>query len=417
MAQLSDDCFAFGGALLPLAEARAQIEQLFRPVVGIETVATRQAIGRVLASDITAPIDVPPQANSAVDGYAFRHADLASEGPTTLALQGRTAAGQRPALVAAGFASRIFTGAVLPRGLDTVMMQEDCAATDASVTLPPGLRAGANARPAGEDIAAGARALAVGRRLTPPDLALLAALGLARIPVRAPLRVTVFSTGDELMDPPGPLAPGRIYDANRAMLLALLTRLGAVVTDGGILPDSVQDTVEHLRQAASCSDLILTSGGVSTGDEDHVRAAMAASGRVAFWRVAIKPGRPVALGEVRMGAGHVPLLGLPGNPVAALVTFSALGRPLFDRLSGARFVPPPSLWAVSGFAYSKKLGRLEYVRVTLDAAGVAHRYPKEGAGIITSLTESDALMALPEAMTRLQPGDVAPVIPMGLLHG
>lgn len=417
MAQLSDDCFAFGGALLPLGEARNRIETLFRPVAGIETVVLRQAIGRVLASDITAPIDVPPQANSAVDGYAFRHADLAAEGPTILAVQGRTAAGQLPPLVGTGFASRIFTGAVMPRGLDTVMMQEDCELTDHSVTLPAGLRLGANARPAGEDIAAGARALGVGRRLMPPDLALLAALGLARVPVRAALRVTVFSTGDELMDPPGPLAMGHIYDANRAMLLALLTRLGATVIDGGILPDAVEATADALRRAAAECDLILTSGGVSTGEEDHVRAAMAACGRLAFWRVAIKPGRPVALGEVRAGQGHVPLLGLPGNPVAALVTFSALGRPLFDRLAGARFVPPPSLRAVSGFAYSKKLGRLEFVRVALDEAGVAHRYPKEGAGIITSLTESDALLALPEEMTRLQPGDLAPVIPLGLLHG
>lgn len=418
MAQLTDDCFAFGGALLPLAEAQARIAALFRPVTGIETATLRAAIGRVLASDVTAPIDVPPQPNSAVDGYAFRHADLAAEGATTLAVHGRTAAGQRPAAVPPGHASRIFTGAVMPRGLDTVMMQEDCIATDTSVTLPGGLKRGANARPAGEDIAAGSRALCAGRRLMPPDLALAAALGLARLPVRAPLRVAVFSTGDELSDPPqtpgqAKLAPGRIFDANRAMLLGLLTRLGAVVEDGGILPDRADATAAALSQAAARCDLMLTSGGVSTGEEDHVRSAIAAAGRLAFWRVAIKPGRPVALGEI---AG-VPLLGLPGNPVAALVTFQALGRPLFDRLAGGVYAPPPALRAASGFGYRKKPGRLEYVRVTLDADGVAHRYPKEGAGIITSLTESDALMVLPEAMTQLQPGDTAPVIPLGLLHG
>jgi molybdopterin molybdotransferase len=413
MAQLTDDCFAFGGALLPLADAQARIAGLFEPVIGIETLALREASGRILAHDMVAPIPLPPQANSAVDGYAFAHADLSADGPTTLKLQGRTAAGQSPAIVAAGHASRIFTGAVMPAGLDTVMMQEDCEAASGSVILAPGLKRGANARPQGEDIAKGATALPAGRRLMPPDLALLAGLGLTEAAVRRRLRVTVFSTGDELADPPGPLLPGRIFDANRAMLLALLQRLGADSRDGGILPDNAGATARALRDAADESDLLITSGGVSTGEEDHVRTAIAAAGRLEFWRVAIKPGRPVALGTL----GSTPLLGLPGNPVAALVTFQALGRPLFDRLAGATYRPPPTLRAIAGFSYRKKIGRLEYVRVTLDADGTAHRYPKEGAGIITSLTESDALMALPENMTQLSPGDAAPIIPMGLLHG
>ncbi len=413
MAQLSDDCFAFGGALLPLADAQARIAALFAPVTGTEAVALRATTGRILAQDVRAGINLPPQLNSAVDGYAFRHADLAPGGPTRLALDGRMAAGQLPAPVAPGHACRIFTGAVMPDGLDTVMMQEDCTVDANAIVLPDGLKRGANARPVGEDIATGQMALAAGRRLMPPDLALLAGLGHANVDVRTPLRVAVFSTGDELIDPPAKLAPGQIYDANRMMLLGLLTRLGAVVTDGGILPDRADATASALREAAGNHDLLLTSGGVSTGEEDHVRAAIEAAGRLAFWRVGIKPGRPVALGEI---AG-TPLLGLPGNPVAALVTFSCLGRPLFDRLSGGVYAPPPAFRAISGFAYRKKAGRLEFVRVTIDAEGVAHRYPKEGAGIITSLTESDALMALPETMTTLTPGQTAPVIPLGLLHG
>ena len=413
MAQLTDDCFAFGGALMPLAEAQTRIADLFAAVTAIETVELRQAAGRILAEPALARVDLPPQTNSAVDGYAYCHADLIGTMPAALPLHGRTAAGQPAAVVPPGHASRIFTGAPMPVGLDTVMMQEDCATTTTDVTLSPGLRIGANVRPVGEDVALGSLALPAGRRLTPPDLALLAALGNASVAVRTRLRVTVFSTGDELANPPGPLASGKIFDANRVMLLSLLDRLGAVVSDGGILRDDLAGTAEALQRAAACCDLLITSGGVSTGEEDHVRAAIEACGRLEFWRVAIKPGRPVALGTV----SGVPLLGLPGNPVAALVTFSALGRPLFDRLAGSVYRPPPVMRAVAGFAYRKKLGRLEYVRVTLDGNGVAWRYPKEGAGIITSLTESDALMALPETMAALSPGDLATIVPLALLHG
>jgi molybdopterin molybdotransferase len=259
----------------------------------------------------------------------------------------------------------------------------------------------------------GAVALPAGRRLAPPDLGLLAALGLAEVAVRTPLRVALFSTGDEITDPPLPLAVGQVYDANRFMLAALLHRLGVRVSDGGILPDDPAATRTALRQAAMQADLVLTSGGVSTGEEDHVRTAIGAAGSLTFWRVAIKPGRPVALGDV----GGTPLLGLPGNPVAALVTLAAIGRPLIDRLAGARYVPPPRFPLHSAFAYRKKRGRREYVRVQLDDRGLAHRYPKEGAGIITSLTESDALMELPEEITTVAPGDVAPCIPLGLLYG
>ncbi len=412
MAQLSDDCFAFGGALLPLAEAQARMAALFSCVAGTETVPPEA--GRILAAPVVAAIDLPPETNSAVDGYAIRHADLLGGTDSLLPLEGRVAAGDgAPGVLLPGAAMRVFTGAVLPAGADTVMMQEDCEERAGGVLIRPGIRLGANRRPAGEDVATGEAALEAGRRLTPPDLALLAALGVTRVAVRQRLRVAVFSTGNELIDPPSPLSPGRIYDANRSMLLAMLGLLGVRPVDGGILPDDADATADALRRAAGRVDLVVTSGGVSTGEEDHVRAALTRIGSLAFWRVAIKPGRPVAVGEI---AG-TPMIGLPGNPVAALVTFAALGRPLLDRLAGAAYVPPPRFQVASGFAYRKKLGRREYVRVTLGADGVARRFPKEGAGIITSITRSDALMELPEDMTTMAPGDMAPCIPLALLHG
>lgn len=414
MAQLSDDCFAFGGALLTLAEAQARIAATHAVRAGTETVGLGAAVGRVLAADAVAPRDLPPCDNSAVDGFAVWFDDLLPDRPTVLPIHGRAAAGTTPAgPLPRGRALRIFTGAVMPEGVDTVMMQEDCAVSGSDVTVQPGIKRGANRRCAGEDVAGGAVAIAAGRRLMPPDIGLLAALGLDRVGVRTRLRVTLFSTGDELAEPPALLRRGQVYDANRAMLGALLHRLEAEVQDGGILPDAQAATAAALRAAAARSDLVITSGGVSTGEEDHVRAAIEAIGQLAFWRVAMKPGRPVALGAL----DGTPLLGLPGNPVAALLTFAAIGRPLLDRLAGATYVPPLRLTVPSGFAYRKKAGRREYVRVQIGADGLARRYPKEGAGILTSLTESDALMELPEEMTALAPGECVACIPLGLLHG
>ncbi len=414
MAQLGDDGFAFGGTLLSLEAAQARIAAAYAVAAGSETVPLAEAAGRVLAQDVVAPLDLPPADNSAVDGFALYADDLAADAPTTLPLHGRAAAGAMPAgLLPRGRALRIFTGAVMPAGADTVMMQEDCTLEAGLVTVRPGIRRGANLRLAGEDIACGAVALAAGRRLMPPDIGLLAALGFSRVEVREKLRVVVFSTGDEIAAPPAPLRPGQTYDANRPMLAALLRRLGVEPIDGGILPDRPAATEAALRTAAGRCDLVIASGGVSSGEEDHVRAAIEAVGRLEFWRVAIKPGRPVALG----GLAGTPLLGLPGNPVAAFVTFMAIGRPLLDRLAGAVFLPPPRFFLRSGFSCRKKPGRREYLRVQIDAGGVARRYPKEGAGILTSLTESDALMELPEEMTALAAGDPVACIPLGLLYG
>lgn len=417
MAQLSDDCFAFGGRLLPLAEAQARIAAGFSCRAEPEHVPLAAALGRVLAADVTAALSVPPQANSAVDGYALHYDDLVPDRPTVLKLAGRATAGH-PLVgpVPRGTVARIFTGAVMPPGPDTVLMQEDCAATDTEVTVPPGIRRGANRRLAGEDILQGERALAAGRRLTPADLALLAALGRTDVAVRRRLRVALFSTGDEVQEAGEDLRPGRIYDANRVMLAALLARLDVAVTDGGILPDDAPAIRAALARAAPAHDLVLTSGGVSSGEEDHVRGAIEAVGTLAFWRVGIKPGRPVALGSL----GETPLLGLPGNPVAALVTFITIGRTVLDALAGARAERLPRFPVPSAFAWRKKRDRREFLRVLLEddqGAPRAKIFPKEGAGIITSLTGSDALAELPEGVTTIAPGDPLACIPLRLLYG
>jgi molybdopterin molybdotransferase len=418
MAQLSDDAFAFGGPLMTVAEARALFAERLSPVVGDETVSLAQVDGRVLASDLTSPLSLPPFDNSAVDGYAVRFDDLAQNGETRLPVGGRLAAGAAADLNgAAGSAVRIFTGAPMPPGFDTVFMQEDVRAEGGSVVLPAGLGRGANRRLAGEDLPEHGVALRGGRRLSPADVALVAALGVADVMVRDRLRVGVFSTGDEVVEPGRPLGPAKLYDANRFMLLALLGRIGCAASDLGILPDEPGALSRALEGAAAGHDLLITSGGVSTGEEDHVKAAVEAAGALTFWRVGIKPGRPVAMGVVRGAA----FIGLPGNPVAAFVTFVQLARPLIARLAGEDFQPPLAVPVRSAFAYRKKEGRREYVRVRLEAHAdgsiVAHKHPREGAGVITSLTETQGLVELPEELTRLAAGDSVGFLPYAALIG
>lgn len=413
MAQLSDDCLAFGD-LVSVDAAWALIAERVRPVAEVERVALDAADGRVLAEAVVAPIPLPPFDNAAVDGYAVRHADLAADG-TRLPVVGRLAAGGVPVAAAPGTATRIFTGAPMPPGLDTVFMQEDVEVTGGDVLLPAGLARGANRRLAGEDLAAGAPALPVGRRLLPQDVALLAALGLDGVQVRRRVRVGVFSTGDEVAAG-GVLGPGRLHDANRPMLLALLGRLGCRASDLGVMRDDREAVARALAEAAPDHDLLLTSGGVSAGEEDHVRGAVeAAGGHLAFWRLAIKPGRPVAMGEV----GEAAFIGLPGNPVAVFVTFARIARAVIARLAGERLDPPRALPVRAGFAYRKKAGRREYVRVRLgeirDGLAVATKHPRDGAGVITSLTETDGLVELGEDVRAVATGDVVGFIPYAAL--
>ena len=413
MAQLSGDCFAFGGAPLTLEAARAVIEARMGPVDGTEQVGLHQADGRVLAADLAAPVDLPPFDNSAVDGYAVRLAGL--EAGKRLPVLGRLAAGMPAQPLAEGSARRIFTGAAVPPGADTVFMQEDVHLDAGHMEVPPGLRPGANIRPRGEDIARGAVALRAGLRLRPQDLALAAALGITTLAVRRPVRMALFSTGNELVEPGAPVGTAQRCDSNRVLLAAMARRAGAQVTDCGILPDRLDAITDALRQAARGHDLVLTSGGVSAGEEDHVRTAVEAMGRLVFWRLGVKPGRPVAMGDL----DGVPFMGLPGNPVAAFVTFAQLVRPIIAALAGSRFQPPPALHVPAAFPHRKKAGLREYVRARMlpsaDGGPVAHKHGVDGSAILTSLTETDGLVELAEDITQVSPGDVVAFLPYGLL--
>jgi molybdopterin molybdotransferase len=410
MAQLSDDCFAFSGPLLRLEDMERMIGERISAVDETGRVPLHGARGRVTAVDVTAPVDLPPFDNSAVDGYAVRHADLRADGDTRLAVAGRLTAGHAADLrLGRGQAIRIFTGAAMPEGADTVFMQEDVTVDGADVVVPRGLKRGANRRLAGEDVPAGQVVLPAGTVLEAQHVALAAALGLTAIEVRRRLKVAIFSTGDEVAEPGNSRGGAAIYDSNRFLLVELLERLGALVTDLGILRDEPEALARALGEAAATHDLVLTSGGVSTGEADHVRSAVERVGSLVFWRVAIKPGRPVAMGVIRGGNAHTAaFVGLPGNPVAVFVTFVLVVKPLLRRLAGAR---PQALVAVpvrAAFAYRKKKDRREYVRVALRQAGdgeiEAVKHPQDGAGILTSLTETDGLLEFPEDVTSIEPG-------------
>ena len=417
MAQLSNDCFAFGDKPLTLEEAHQFIAARVSPVGEVEHMPLLACDGRVLAADIRAQSPLPAFFNAAVDGYAVQHGQLSTSGPTHLPIVGRLQAGA-PSLTAlqAGTAMRIFTGAPMPPGADTVFMQEDVIVEVGVAHLPAGLKCGANARPAGEELAAGALALHAGTRLLPQHLALAAGIGFAMLPVRRCVRAAIFSTGDELREPGNALAGAAVYDTNRVMLAALLARLGVAVTDLGVLSDDILVVRRALREAAASHDLIITSGGVSTGEADFIKSAVEAEGRLDHWRFAIKPGRPLAMGVI----GGAAFAGLPGNPVAVFVTFTQVVRALIAALGGEAWQAPRWLPVCAGFTYAKKIGRVEFVRVSLEydtGSSVARRYPIEGAGIISSLTHTDGLVRLPLDMTQVSLGDALDYAPFSALLG
>lgn len=407
MAQLSDDCFAFGGPMMSVDEAVGLIAARVTPVVDVETVTLARADGRILARDVVAPLPLPPFTNSAVDGYAIASRDLPQKQEQAFPVTGRVqAGGASQAPVMPGQAMRIFTGAPMPDGTDTVFMQEDVRIDGDKVVLPAGLKPGANVRPAGEDIPSGSAALKAGQRLRPQDVALAAAFGLTQLDVVRRLRIAVFSTGDELASPGEARAAAQLFDSNRFMLMAMLARLGCEVSDLGIIRDDRTKLARALQDVAGSHDLILTTGGVSTGEEDHVKGSVESVGRLVLWRMAIKPGRPVAMGII---AG-TPFIGLPGNPVASFVTFVHVVRPTILALSGARPEPLLPMSVRAAFSYKKKIARREYVRVTLrkaaDGALEAVKFPREGAGLLSSLADTDGLVELGEDVTQVSPGEM-----------
>lgn len=418
MAQLSDDCFAFDGPLMPLDEALARLAETIRPSVDSETCPLDRAVGRFASASVIASRNVPPYANSAVDGYAVAFSGLNPDTETEMPVIGRVAAGHplgRP--VKPNEAARIFTGAPLPDGVDTVMMQEDCTVEGDKVRLRPGIRKGSNARDAGEDVPEGASILSPGLTLTPQSIGQLAAQGLTDVPVYKPLRVAVFSTGDEVAEPGRPAEPGQLYDSNRHMIMASLKSMNCSVIDHGIILDDASKITGTIAALAHEADVIISTGGMSTGEEDHVRTAIETLGRVDFWRLAIKPGRPVGLGLIRDDERTVPLVGLPGNPVAAFTTFLVLARPLLLRLAGAADVEIIRYRAIADFDYRKKQDRREFVRTAITGRDPASGLPalakhgKGGAGMLSSLVGATGFAELPEDLTQLERGAVVDYLP------
>ena len=385
--------------LIPLDDALARLLAQALPLQGVDTVRTFDADGRVLAHDLVSAVQVPPLDNSAMDGYALRCADVPQPG-TVLPVSQRIPAGRVGTPLQPGTAARIFTGAPVPEGADAVVMQEECSAEgDGHVRVQATPRAGQNIRLAGENITRGSVVLQAGARLTPAALGLAASIGVAELPVARRPRVALFSTGDELAMPgevaPEQLPPGAIYNSNRFFLHALLQRMGCEVTDMGIVPDRLGATQDALRTASQDHDVILTSGGVSVGEEDHIKPAVQALGQLDLWQIAIKPGKPFAYG--RVGQAH--FLGLPGNPVASFITFAILVRPFLLRLQGVGDVAPRCIAARADFDWPKADKRREFLRVRYNAAGALDLFTNQGSGVLTSTVWGDGVVDNPPGQT------------------
>ena len=399
--------------LLPAAEALARIDAHVGTLAESEEVALRGALGRVLAADIVSPIAVPGHTNSAMDGYAFAGSELPEQGERSFRLLGTSWAG-KPYFgdVPPGCTVRVMTGAAMPAGTDSVVMQEQVECAGDRVTVTAGHKIGQNVREAGEDLAPGARVASEGKRIYPAELGLLASLGIARVRVRRRLRVATFSTGDELRSIGETLDPGTIYDSNRYTITGMLERLGTDIIDLGVIHDERAAIRAAFVEAAERADVIISSGGASTGEADYVRETLGALGRIGFWRIAIRPGRPLAFGRVRDAV----FFGLPGNPVAVMVTFYQFVQPALLRLMGQRPVEAtPLLRAVSRSRLRKKPGRVEYYRAVLsrepDGTPVVHHTGKTGSGLLHTMSDANCFIVLPDESGSVEPGAEVDVQP------
>lgn len=417
---LTNDCFAIPDGMVQESEALSRLRASLDPVAGVEPVALALAHGRFLSDALVSPRPVPGHSNAAVDGYAFA-GDRFPEGGGSLPVQGKVFAG-RPfeGLVRAGHAVRIFTGAVMPDGTDTVVMQEDAQPSEGgeAVFIPGPVKAGMNRRSAGEDVEAGEVILEPGERLTPAKLAAAAASGFATLSVYKPLRVGLLSTGDELLPPGDAFTPGGVYDSNKPLLKALLSTYPVDVIDLGRAADTRTAVDQHLAQAAEEYDVLITTGGASTGEGDHIMASLKAQGSVHFWRIAVKPGRPLGLGQI----GDCAFVGLPGNPVAVFVCFLLYVRPMLYRLGGGLWPVPQAFPLPAAFEMAKKkTGRREYLRGVLKATDqglMVDKYPRDGSGLISGLRQSDGLIRLEEEISHVErqsPVSFIPYSSLGIL--
>lgn len=415
--KLRDDCFLHDSDRLTHAEAVGILRERIVPVVEVEDVSVDEAPGRILAEDVIAPRDIPAHTNAAVDGYAFAFSDYDAEKGSTLKVSARAAAGHSVAdPIESGTAARIFTGAAMPDGMDSVVMQEDTETETRDgaiwVAIPAGLKEGANCRLAGEDVKQGEVMLKAGSRLRPQDTASAASTGKASLSCYKRPRVAIYSTGDEIIRPGEPLEEGQVYDANAPMLRGLIEAAGAECTDLGVLPDKADSVRQSLKAASAKYDVIITSGGASRGDEDHVIEALDALGKLAMWQIAIKPGRPMAFGQI----GACVHMGLPGNPVAVFVCFLLYVRPVLVRLGGGEWPEPARYPLKAAFSVrKKKTGRREFWRgfLTKGENGVlaAGKFARDGSGLITGLREADGLIEVGEDVTAVSEGDIVSFIP------
>ena len=401
--------------MLSMDEALAALLAQAVPLTGDETVATLDAHGRVLAAAVRSTLDVPPMDNTSMDGYALRAIDIGAPG-TRLPVSQRVAAGHVPQPLAPGTLARIFTGAMIPPGADAVVMQEQCAVDGDLVAVNHVPAAGEWVRRAGEDIRASAEILKPGALLTPQACGLAASVGLATLPVKRKLKVAVFFTGDELAMPGEALKPGAIYNSNRFVLRGLIEGLGCTLTDLGIVRDSLDETRRVLRAAAADHDLIITTGGVSVGEEDHVRPAVEAEGEIRLWQIAMKPGKPLAYGQVRRASGDAAdFLGLPGNPVSGFVTFLLFARPFILKRQGRTDLAPPALTLRADFTWDKPDRRREFLRARMNSSGGLDLFPNQSSGVLTSTVWGDGLIDNPSSQ-KIAPGDIVRFLPFsGLL--